>query len=150
MREDKPVIQMTKEGVSIKELNIVDCNIFVNGTSTSRYILSSGSNPHALTSVNFSNNIFYNTDNLISKFRLINASNDKAKNQISIGDIKIVNNTFVNICYDNSSAVLANEIENATVTKNITYFNKSLDTIDANYHNFLRAFSDKYPAAPEC
>lgn len=150
MREDKPVIQMTKEGTSIKELNIVDCNIFVNGTSTNRYILSSGSNPHVLTSVNFSNNIFYNTDNLISVFRLINASNNAATNKISIGDIKIVNNTFVNICYNSSSAVLANEIENATVTRNITYFNKSLDTIDNVYHSFLRAFSDKYPAAPEC
>ena len=150
MREDKPVIQMTKEGTSIKELNIVDCNIFVNGTSTNRYILSSGTNPHVLTSVNFSNNIFYNTDNLISNFRLINASNNAATNQISIGDIKIVNNTFVNICYNNSSAVLANEIENATVTRNITYFNESLDAITNAYHNFLRAFSDKYPAAPEC
>ncbi len=135
---------------SLVNLVITNCNITIPAGSTNALIFSSTSNPTDLTNVIFENNIFdCSGDGIVQTFRLINSANNSST-QTNIEKIFISNNTFINIVYDNSAAVIARNIEQAMITKNLLYINKSLVDVSNAYHSMLRVYEGTYPAIANC
>lgn len=137
MRTDKPLISLTKEGANIDELNIVDCDINIP-TGTNRYILTVGTEPYNMKSYNVTNNVIHCDDGIAGTFRLINGNSKNCS--FAINEVSINNNTLVNLANTNTSAGIVKQIDNVTVTKNLVYFNQSIDSYDTNskYLNLLR------------
>lgn len=137
MRTDKPLISLTKKGVNIDELNIVDCDINIP-TGTNRYILTVGTEPYNMKSYNVTNNVIHCDDGIAGTFRLINGNSKNCS--FVINEVSINNNTLVNLANTNTSAGIVKQIDNVTVTKNLVYFNQSIDSYDKNskYLNLLR------------
>lgn len=137
MRTDKPLISLTKKGVNIDELNIVDCDINIP-TGANRYILTVGTEPYNMKSYNVTNNVIHCDDGIAGTFRLINGNSKNCS--FVINEVSINNNTLVNLANTNTSAGIVKQIDNVTVTKNLVYFNQSIDSYDKNskYLNLLR------------
>ena len=149
MRDASALIQINSAGTTIDELNIIDCNINIPAGTTNRYILSVGTNPHTISSLNISNNILHCDDGIAGTFRFINSNRTSC--QLVINKLDINNNTLVNLANTNTSAGIVKDIDNVTVTKNLIYFNQSIDNYDSgsSYPNFLRP-TGKYPEIANC
>ena len=152
MRDASALIQINRDGTTIDELNIIDCNINIPAGTTNRYILTVGTNPHTISSLNISNNILHCDDGIAGTFRFINSNRTSC--QLVINKLDINNNTLVNLANTNTSAGIVKDINNVTVTKNLIYLNKSIDSYDEKtlYPNFLRPIDDggKYPEIANC
>ena len=149
MRDASALIQINSAGTTIDELNIIDCNINIPAGTTNRYILTVGTNPHTISSLNISNNILHCDDGIAGTFRFINSNWTSC--QLVINKLDINNNTLVNLANTSTSAGIVKDIDNVTVTKNLIYFNQSIDNYDSNssYPNFLRP-TGKYPEIANC
>ena len=152
MRDTSALIQINRAGTTIDELNIIDCNINIPAGTTNRYILTVGTNPHTISSLNISNNILHCDDGIAGTFRFINST--QASCQLVINKLDLSNNTLVNLANTNSSATFVKEIGNATVIKNLIYFNKSIDGYNPKtlYPNLIRTAvaGAGYPEIANC
>lgn len=146
MNASNPLISIPSN--SIAEINIMNSDINIPAGSSNRYIITSGNNEHIISQLKFENNIFHTDDGLSTSFRIMNSSNS-TETKSYIGNIVIQNNTFVNTCYNNSAAVIALNITDATITKNILYINQSMADVNQAYHCMLRAYGS-YPATANC
>lgn len=135
---DQALIQINTEGTTIDELNIVDCNIDIPSGSSNRYILTTGTNPYEMSSVNITNSVLHCDNGVAATFRLINGNSSSS--QLTVNEFNFQNNTLVNLAYTNSTAVIVKKIDNVTVTKNLVYFNQSIDEYNSGslYPNLLR------------
>ena len=148
MNETNPLIQVTAAGKGISNINIENCKINIPAGNSSRYIVSTAGVETTVDKLNFRNNIVYCDNGMVTTFRLVNSQNDQTKTTIK--DIVIENNTLSNICYNNSAMVIALNIDQATVTKNLVYFNtSSWSAVTQQYHCILRAYGN-YPATAYC
>lgn len=145
MNASNPLISIPSN--SIAEINIMNSDINIPAGTTNRYIISSSTNEHTIAQLNLENNIFHTDDGLSTTFRIMHSGNQDT--QSNIGNIVIQNNTFVNICYNNSASVIALNITEATITKNILYINQSMAAVTQPYHCMLRAYGS-YPATANC
>lgn len=145
MNASNPLISIPSN--SIAEINIMNSNINIPAGETNRYIISSSTNEHTIAQLNLENNIFHTDDGLSTTFRIMHSGNAGTKS--NIGNIVIQNNTFVNTCYNNSASVIALNITEATITKNILYINQSMADVTQAYHCMLRAYGS-YPATANC
>ena len=127
---DQALIQINTEGTTIDELNIVDCNIDIPSGSSNRYILTTGTNPYEMSSVNITNSVLHCDNGVAATFRLINGNSSSS--QLTVNEFNFQNNTLVNLAYTNSTAVIVKKIDNVTVTKNLVYFNQSIEFVEAN------------------
>ena len=85
---------------------------------------------------------------MVTTFRLVNSQNDQTKT--TINNIVFESNTLSNICYNNSAMVIALNINQATITKNLVYFDTdSWSGVTQQYHCILRAYGN-YPATANC
>lgn len=151
MRDASALIQINSAGTTIDELNIIDCNINIPAGTSNRYILTVGTNPHTISSLNISNNILHCDDGIAGTFRFINSNSTSC--QLVINKLDINNNTLVNLANTNTSAGIVKDIDNVTVTKNLIYFNQSIDSYDEKtlYPNFLRPTdTGTYPEMANC
>ena len=152
MRDAYALIQINSAGTTINELNIIDCNINIPAGTTNRYILTVGTNPHTISSLNISNNILHCDDGIAGTFRFINSNSTSC--QLVINKLDINNNTLVNLANTYTSAGIVKDIDNVTVTKNLIYFNQSIDNYNSGslYPNFLRPIEEggKYPEIANC
>ena len=152
MRDAFALIQINSAGTTIDELNIIDCNINIPAGTTNRYILTVGTNPHTISSLNISNNILHCDDGIAGTFRFINSNSTSC--QLVINKLDINNNTLVNLANTYTSAGIVKDIDNVTVTKNLIYFNQSIDSYNSGslYPNFLRPIEEggKYPEIANC
>ena len=135
---DQALIQINTEGTTIDELNIVDCNIDIPSGSSNRYILTTGTNPYEMSSVNITNSVLHCDNGVAATFRLINGNSSSS--QLTVNEFNFQNNTLVNLAYTNTTAVIVKKIDNVTVTKNLVYFNQSIDEYNSGslYPNLLR------------
>lgn len=149
MRDAYALIQINTAGTTIDELNIIDCNINIPAGTSNRYILKVGTNSHTISSLNISNNILHCDDGIAGTFRFINSNSTSC--QLVINKLDINNNTLVNLANTNTSAGIVKDIDNVTVTKNLIYFNQSIDSYNSgtSYPNFLRP-TGKYPEIANC
>lgn len=145
MNASNPLISIPSN--SIAEINIMNSDINIPAGTTNRYIISSSTNEHTIAQLNLENNIFHTDDGLSTTFRIMHSGNQDT--QSNIGNIVIQNNTFVNTCYNNSASVIALNITEATITKNILYINQSMADVTQAYHCMLRAYGS-YPATANC
>ena len=145
MNASNPLISIPSS--SITEINIMNSDINIPAGTTNRYIISSATNEHTIAQLNLENNIFHTNDGLSTTFRIMHSGNAGTKS--NIGNIVIQNNTFVNTCYNNSASVIALNITEATITKNILYINQSMADVTQAYHCMLRAYGS-YPATANC
>lgn len=135
---DQALIQINKEGTTIDELNIVDCNIDIPSGSSNKYILTTGTNPYEMSLVNITNSVLHCDNGVAATFRLINGNSSSS--QLTVNEFNFQNNTLVNLAYTNTTAVIIKKIDNVTVTKNLVYFNQSIDEYNSGslYPNLLR------------
>ncbi len=148
MNNTKPLIAITTDNKSISNINIVNCKIRMPSGNSNRYIISTAKINNTIESLNFKNNVVYCDDGMATTFRLVNSSNDQT--QTTINNIVFESNTLSNICYNNSAMVIALDINQATVTKNLVYFDTdSWSGITQQYHCALRAYGN-YPATANC
>ena len=138
MRDSYALIQINGEGKTIDELNIVDCNIDIPSGSSNRYILTTGTDPYEMSSVNITNSVLHCDNGVAATFRLINGNSSSS--QLTVNAFNFQNNTLINLAYTNSTAVIVKKIDNVTVTKNLVYFNQSIDEYNSGslYPNLLR------------
>ena len=152
MRESSALIQINAEGTTINELNILDCDITMPAGATNRYILTVGTNQYTMSSLNITNNIIHCDDGVAQAFRFINSNLENC--QLTIKDLDINNNTLVNLFNNSSTAGIVKELEDASVNKNLIYFNQSIDAIavKSSYFNFLRPLDigGVYPGTAYC
>lgn len=138
MRDSYALIQINGEGKTIDELNIVDCNIDIPSGSSNRYILTTGTNPCEMISVNITNSVLHCDNGVAATFRLINGN--ATSSNLTVNEFNFQNNTLVNLAYTHTTAVIVKQIDNVTVTKNLVYFNQSIDAYNStsSYPNLLR------------
>ncbi len=152
MRDNQALIQINKDGTTISELNIVDCNINIPAGNSNRFIITAGSNQHTINLLNISNNVLYCNNGLARTFRFINSNLSTC--QLIVEKLNISNNTLINLFYQNSTAGIVKELDNVSVTKNLVYYNQSLDNDEItknSYYNFLRPITGGiYPATVYC
>lgn len=151
MRNDFALIQISSEGTTINELNIIDCNITIPAGTTNRYILTAGTNLYTISKFNLSNNILHCDDGVAQTFRFINSNSNNCL--LEINELNISNNILVNLANTNTSAGIVKGLDNVTVTKNLIYFNQSIDAFHSSalYPNFLRPVTGgTYPEMANC
>ena len=148
MNETNPLINITSAGRAISDINIEDCKIHIPAGNASRYIASTAGVETTIDKLNFRNNVVYCDKGMVTTFRLVNSQNDQTKT--TINNIVFENNTLSNICYNNSAMVIALNINQATITKNLVYFDtESWPGVTQQYHCILRAYGN-YPATANC
>ena len=148
MNETNPLINITSAGRAISNINIEDCKIHIPAGNASRYIASTAGVETTIDNLNFKNNVVYCNNGMVTTFRLVNSQNDQTKT--TINNIVFESNTLSNICYNNSAMVIALNINQATITKNLVYFDtESWSGVTQQYHCILRAYGN-YPATANC
>ena len=148
MNETNPLINITSAGRAISSINIEDCKIHIPAGNASRYIASTAGVETTIDNLNFKNNVVYCDNGMVTTFRLVNSQNDQTKT--TINNIVFESNTLSNICYNNSAMVIALNINQATITKNLVYFDTdSWSGVTQQYHCILRAYGN-YPATANC
>ncbi len=148
MNETNPLINITSAGRAISNINIEDSKIHIPAGNASRYIASTAGVETTIDNLNFKNNVVYCDNGMVTTFRLVNSQNDQTKT--TINNIVFESNTLSNICYNNSAMVIALNINQATITKNLVYFDtESWSGVTQQYHCILRAYGN-YPATANC
>lgn len=94
---------------------------FTSGTEQ-QYLISVSSSTATYPSINLVNNVFYSKDSnaLLTKFKLFNGQ------KATIGNLKMHNNTFVNLATETSFYVYAGTVKTIDVTKNLYYTDVAL------------------------
>lgn len=128
------------EARSIENLTIRNSWIeFPSGTQQ-QYLISLSESTATFTNINLENNIFYSKDKnkLLTKFKLFNGKT------ATIGNLKVHNNTFVNLASETTFYVYAGTVKTIDVTKNLYFTDQALN----NNCGFIRATT--FPTGTYC
>lgn len=140
---------------SIKEIVVVNSNISVPASTANTFFFHSGAMETPLDVVTFENNVLYCENGMTHSFRLISSQTDNT-NKTPVANLKVNNNTFINILYNNSALLVLKSCDNMTINKNLIYFDEPI-TIVGNYLNVINCVETDdtgsyigYPESANC
>lgn len=113
----QPLTYISRNDRSISNLTIQNSSLEFSSGDQQQFIISVSSSTATYPSINLVNNVFYSKDSkaLLTKFRLFQGKS------ATISNLKMHNNTFVNIATDNDFYVCAGTVSSIDVTKNLYY-----------------------------
>ena len=113
----QPLTYISRNDRSISNLTIQNSSLEFSSGDQQQFIISVSSSTATYPSINLVNNVFYSKDSkaLLTKFRLFQGKS------ATISNLKMYNNTFVNIATDNDFYVCAGTVSSIDVTKNLYY-----------------------------
>ena len=113
----QPLTYISRNDRSISNLTIQNSSLEFSSGDQQQFIISVSSSTATYPSINLVNNVFYSKDSkaLLTKFRLFQGKS------ATISNLKMHNNTFVNIATDNDFYVSAGTVSSIYVTKNLYY-----------------------------
>lgn len=113
----QPLTYISRNDRSISNLTIQNSSLEFSSGDQQQIIISVSSSTATYPSINLVNNVFYSKDSkaLLTKFRLFQGKS------ATISNLKMHNNTFVNIATDNDFYVCAGTVSSIDVTKNLYY-----------------------------
>lgn len=137
---------------AINRIVITGCDITVPQSSKNRYIVHTGTAETTVQEAVFTNNVFHcGADNAsISNFRVFSGntfSGETVTNATTINSLVFENNTLVNLDYQNSGLLVANDIGSASIRNNLVYIDQ--ENTSKNARNLLIATAS-YPAKADC
>lgn len=118
----QPLTYISREDRSISDFTIQNSSLEFSSGTQQQFIISLGQSTATYPSINLVNNVFYSKDSnaLLTKFKLFNG--EKA----TIGNLKMHNNTFVNLATETTFYVYAETVNTIDVTKNLYYTDAAL------------------------
>ena len=118
----QPLTYISPNNRSISDLTIQNSSLEFSSGSQQQFIISLGQSTATYPSINLVNNVFYSKDSkaLLTKFKLFNGQ------KATIGNLKMHNNTFVNLATETSFYVYAGTVKTIDVTKNLYYTDVAL------------------------
>lgn len=118
----QPLTYITREDRSISDFTIQNSSLEFSSGTQQQFIISLRQSTATYPSINLVNNVFYSKDSnaLLTKFKLFNG--EKA----TIGNLKMHNNTFVNLATETTFYVYAGTVNTIDVTKNLYYTDVAL------------------------
>lgn len=113
----QPLTYISPNNRSISDLTIQNSSLEFSSGSQQQFIISLGQSTATYPSINLVNNVFYSKDSkaLLTKFKLFNGQ------KATIGNLKMHNNTFVNLATETTFYVYAETVNTIDVTKNLYY-----------------------------
>lgn len=118
----QPLTYISPNNRSISDLTIQNSSLEFSSGSQQQFIISLGQSTATYPSINLVNNVFYSKDSkvLLTKFKLFNGQ------KATIGNLKMHNNTFVNLATETTFYVYAGTVKTIDVTKNLYYTDVAL------------------------
>lgn len=118
----QPLTYISSEDRSISDFTIQNSSLEFSSGTQQQFIISLRQSTATYPSINLVNNVFYSKDSnaLLTKFKLFNG--EKA----TIGNLKMHNNTFVNLATETTFYVYAETVNTIDVTKNLYYTDAAL------------------------
>ena len=118
----QPLTYISREDRSISDFTIQNSSLEFSSGTQQQFIISLRQSTATYPSINLVNNVFYSKDSnaLLTKFKLFNG--EKA----TIGNLKMHNNTFVNLATETTFYVYAETVNTIDVTKNLYYTDAAL------------------------
>lgn len=118
----QPLTYISRNDRSISNLTIQNSSLEFSSGTQQQFIISLRQSTATYPSINLVNNVFYSKDSnaLLTKFKLFNG--EKA----TIGNLKMHNNTFVNLATETTFYVYAETVNTIDVTKNLYYTDAAL------------------------
>lgn len=135
---------------AINNIVINNCNFIVPESTTNRYIIHTGTAKTTVQCAEFRNNIFYcGADNaIVTNFRVFSGntydSSGKVTNYTDVNKFVFENNTLINLDYQNSALLVANNVYAASIKNNLIYIDQQ--NTNKNARNLLIA-TGTYPEA---
>ena len=113
----QPLTYISPNNRSISDFTIQNSSLEFSSGSQQQFIISLGQSTATYPSINLVNNVFYSKDSkaLLTKFKLFNGQ------KATIGNLKMHNNTFVNIATDTDFYVNVGTVSTIDITKNLYY-----------------------------
>ena len=118
----QPLTYISRDDRSISDFTIQNSSLEFSSGSQQQFIISLGQSTATYPSINLVNNVFYSKDSkaLLTKFKLFNGQ------KATIGNLKMHNNTFVNLATETTFYVYAETVNTIDVTKNLYYTDAAL------------------------
>ena len=118
----QPLTYISPNNRSISDFTIQNSSLEFSSGSQQQFIISLGQSTATYPSINLVNNVFYSKDSnaLLTKFKLFNGQ------KATIGNLKMHNNTFVNLATETTFYVYAETVNTIDVTKNLFYTDVAL------------------------
>lgn len=118
----QPLTYISPNNRCISDFTIQNSSLEFSSGSQQQYLISVSSSTATYPSINLVNNVFYSKDSnaLLTKFKLFNGP------KATIGNLKMHNNTFVNLATEKTFYVNAGTVNTIDVTKNLYYTNAAL------------------------
>lgn len=118
----QPLTYISREDRSISDFTIQNSSLEFSSGTQQQFIISLGQSTATYPSINLVNNVFYSKDSnaLLTKFKLFNGQ------KATIGNLKMHNNTFVNLATETTFYVYAETVNTIDVTKNLYYTDAAL------------------------
>lgn len=118
----QPLTYIYREDRSISDFTIQNSSLEFSSGTQQQFIISLGQSTATYPSINLVNNVFYSKDSnaLLTKFKLFNGQ------KATIGNLKMHNNTFVNLATETTFYVYAETVNTIDVTKNLYYTDAAL------------------------
>lgn len=136
----QPLTYISSNARSISELSIQNSLLeFTSGTQQ-QFLISLSTSTATYPSINLVNNIFYSKDDnkVLTKFKLFNGTS------ATINNLKMHNNTFINLATETTFYIYAGTVNTIDVTKNLYFTNASL----SNNCGLIRATT--FPTGTYC
>lgn len=136
----QPLTYISPNNRSISDLTIQNSSLVFPSGSQQQFIISLNQSTATYPSINLVNNVFYSKDSkaLLTKFKLFNGQ------KATIGNLKMHNNTFVNLATETTFYVYAGTVNTIDVTKNLYYTDVAL----SNNCGLIRATT--FPTGTSC
>ena len=118
----QPLTYISRNDRSISNLTIQNSSLEFSSGDQQQFIISVSSSTATYPNINLVNNVFYSKDSnaLLTKFKLFNGP------KATIDNLKMHNNTFVNLATENTFYVYAETVNTIDVTKNLYYTDAAL------------------------
>lgn len=118
----QPLTYISPNNRSISDFTIQNSSLEFSSGTQQQFIISLGQSTATYPSINLVNNVFYSKDSkaLLTKFKLFNGQ------KATIGNLKMHNNTFVNLATETTFYVYAETVNTIDVTKNLYYTDAAL------------------------
>lgn len=118
----QPLTYISPNNRSISDFTIQNSSLEFSSGTQQQFIISLGQSTATYPSINLVNNVFYSKDSkaLLTKFKLFNGQ------KATIGNLKMHNNTFVNLATETTFYVCAETVNTIDVTKNLYYTDAAL------------------------
>ena len=113
----QPLTYISPNNRSISDFTIQNSSLEFSSGTQQQFIISLGQSTATYPSINLVNNVFYSKDSkaLLTKFRLFQGKS------ATIDNLKMHNNTFVNIATDTDFYVNVGTVSTIDITKNLYY-----------------------------